>query len=115
MMDEKMKNKNLDDYKVYIQNRITELRIARGITEREMSLGLDKSDAYINKIANGKSGVSLPALADICDYFGITMADFFDGMIKNPMLHQELRDGLLELSDHDIELVRTIINRLKEK
>lgn len=36
-------------------------------------------------------------------------------MIKNPMLHQELRDGLLELSDHDIELVRTIINRLKEK
>lgn len=113
-----MKNeKNIDysEFEAYIRNRITELRVARGITEREMSLGLDKSDAYINKIANGKSGVSLPALADICDYFGITMADFFDSMIKNPMLHKELRDGLLELSDHDIELVRTIINRLKEK
>ena len=80
-----MKNKNNADYgelEDYIRNRITELRIARGITERKMSLGLDKSEAYINKIANGKSRVSLPALADICDYFGITMADFLTAGLK---------------------------------
>ena len=47
----KIMNKNNDlcsKLKAYIRNRITELRIAKGIAEREMSPGLGKSDSYIN-------------------------------------------------------------------
>jgi len=65
-------------YKRFTQNRITQLRIQKGVSAREMSLALGQNDSYINRIENNKSLPSLPGLFYICEYFGITPQEFFD-------------------------------------
>lgn len=62
----------------FIRKRITELRTARNISEYKISTDLGFSKGYIQSITSGRSLPSLPALLDICDYFDITLKDFFD-------------------------------------
>ena len=62
----------------FIRDRIDELRRARGVSEARMSLDIGRTKSYIQNIRCGKSNPSLEALTDICDYFGITLGEFFD-------------------------------------
>lgn len=58
-------------------NRITQLRLEKGVSARDMSLSLGQSDSYINRIENHKMLPSLPVFFYICEYFGITPEEFF--------------------------------------
>lgn len=62
----------------FVQERITELRIARNISEYKLSKDLGHSKGYIQSISSGKSFPSIIALYEICDYFDITPKEFFD-------------------------------------
>lgn len=53
------------------------LRNKRGLSAREMSLGLGQNVNYINLIENGKRLPSMQGFFSICDYMGISPADFF--------------------------------------
>ncbi len=72
-----MMKRNLTDLK-FVQERITELRLAKDISEYRLSKDLGYSKGYIQSISSGKTLPSLAALYEICDYFSITMRDFFD-------------------------------------
>ncbi len=65
-------------YEEFTQNRITQLRMQKGVTAREMSLDLGQNDSYINRIENKKALPSLSGLFYICEYFGVSPKDFFD-------------------------------------
>lgn len=62
----------------FVQERITELRIARNISEYRLSKDLGYSKGYIQSISSGKTLPSMTALYEICDYFKITPREFFD-------------------------------------
>jgi len=51
----------------------------------------------------------------ICDYFGITPAEFFDDKLNNPGLIQKAVEGLKTLEDSDVLLILNNINRLQKK
>mgnify|MGYP000841503646 CR=1 FL=1 len=53
-------------YDEFIRSRITELRIAKNISEHKMSLDLDKSGSYIRGITSGAALPSLRELFNIC-------------------------------------------------
>lgn len=62
----------------FVQERITELRLARNISEYRLSKDLGYSKGYIQSISSGKSLPSITSFYEICDYFKITPREFFD-------------------------------------
>lgn len=72
----------------FIRNRITQLRLQKGVSEYQMGYDLGHSRSYVYNISSGKSLPPLPEFLEICDYFGITPSQFFDTSIENPALLQ---------------------------
>lgn len=62
----------------FVQERITELRLAKNISEYRLSKDLGYSKGYIQSISSGKTLPSIAAFYEICDYFKITPKEFFD-------------------------------------
>lgn len=73
-------NKTTEEVKMYIEdfaNRLSSLRIEQGISARDMSLSLGQSASYINRIENQKMLPSMTVFFYICEFLGITPAEFF--------------------------------------
>lgn len=62
----------------FVQERITELRLARDVSEYKLSKDLGFSKGYIQSISSGKTFPSMTSFYEICDYFKITPKEFFD-------------------------------------
>lgn len=98
----------------FIRNRITQLRINRGISEYQLSYDLGHSRGYINNISSGKSLPSMSEFFYICEYFNITPVEFFDTRHSDPELLSKAIDEIRSLSDDDMLLILTLIKRIKK-
>lgn len=83
----------------FVRNRITELRIKKDVSEREMSLSLGKAHNYVQSISSGKIMPTIESLLDICDYLEITPFEFFYPSAENPVTLKKVYDELVRLSD----------------
>ena len=100
----------------FIRERITVLRVKKGVSEAQMSKELGHSASYITQITSGRSKPSVQELLYIIDYFEISPATFFtEDAGEKPILLQKVNDSLAELSDNDLLLLISFINRLKQK
>lgn len=99
----------------FVRERITNLRIQKGVSEYQMSYDLGHSRGYVYNISSGKSLPPLNELFSICDYFGITPADFFDDSSSNPGLIQKALEELKQLDDDDLLLILSVIKRMNKK
>lgn len=99
-------------YEEFVKNRITQLRLQKGVSEYQMSYDLGHSRGYIYNISSGKSLPPLTELFAICEYFGITPLEFFDENVSNPELIKKAVEGLKQLDDSDLMLIMNHINRL---
>ena len=68
--------------------RIRELRKKKNISQLEASMQTNIDKSYWNYIENGKFNITVVKLKTICDYFEISLKDFFDSEI-----FREDRDG----------------------
>lgn len=98
----------------FIRNRITELRIRKGVSEYKMSQDLGHSRNYIQGITSGRSLPSVQELLYICDYLGIEPAAFFDEQKDERILVQKALEGMRDLPDKDLLTLISLIDRLKE-
>ena len=57
-----------------IASRIKQLREEKGISQEIFFLD---TDIHIARIETGKSNITVSTLSAICDYFGISLIDFF--------------------------------------
>lgn len=96
----------------FIRNRITELRLKKGVSEYKMSTDMGHSKSYIQSISSGRSLPSWSEFFFMCDYFGITPHDFFNDEIKNPEMIRKALEGLKALNDDDVALILQNIERL---
>ncbi len=62
----------------YIGERITELRLKKGVSEYQMSYDLGHNKNYIRAITSGRSLPSVRELFAIIEYFEMTPVEFFD-------------------------------------
>lgn len=99
----------------FVRDRITQLRLQKGISEYKMSYDLGHSRGYINNISSGKTLPSMTEFFAICDYFGITPVEFFDTQQINPKLSRETLALLSQLDGSDLALTLTNIKRLLRK
>ena len=93
--------------------RLTDLRIEKGVSARDMSLSLGQSPGYINNIENGSNLPSMNSFFAICDYFQLTPAQFFDIETRSPQKTQELLSAVRRLSPEVINKLTAIAHELK--
>ena len=70
--------------------RLTQLRLNKGVSARDMSLSIGQSPNYINGIESGQSYPSMQYFFYICEYLGVTPQEFFDVGSTNPTKANEL-------------------------
>ena len=99
----------------FVRERITRLRLQKGVSEYKMSYDLGHSRGYINNISSGKTLPSMTEFFAICEYFGITPVEFFDDRAENPRLTRELLAAMGELDEADLSLTLTVVRRLLKK
>lgn len=102
-------------YAEFVRERITQLRIQKGVSEYKMSYDLGHSRGYINNISSGKSLPSMAEFFAICEYFEITPIEFFNQSVGNPKLLNETICSLEQLDEEDLDLTLRNINRLLKK
>ncbi len=95
--------------------RLSKLREKKGVSARDMSLSIGQNPGYINNIETGKSMPSLAGIFYICDYLGITPAEFFDVDSENPARLKELIGYLKQLDEEQLENVTAIVKSLAKK
>lgn len=100
-------------YKDFIRNRITELRLSKNISERELSFALGKAANYINNITSGKALPLMDNFIDICDFFEITPFEFFYPCIQNPIILKKTYDELIRLSYNNPDKFLIILQAMK--
>ncbi len=95
----------------FISIRLYELRTVKGKSARELSLALGQNPNYINSIESEKSYPSIQVLNYICEYFNISLKEFFDEDNRNPPL---LKDSMEEFAKLDREALEAFIKLAKK-
>ena len=93
--------------------RLIELRVAKDVSARDMSLSIGQSENYINAIENKRSFPSMQVFFYICDYFEISPKEFFDFDNTNPTKLTELTEKLKSLNSEQLKLIETMIDNMK--
>lgn len=99
----------------FVRERITQLRLKKGVSEYQMSYDLGHSRGYIYNISSGKALPPLKEFFSICDYLEITPQQFFDDSAQNPELVQKALEGMKQLDESDMLMLLGFINRLLKK
>jgi len=99
----------------FVRDRITQLRLQKGVSEYKMSYDLGHSRGYINNISSGKSMPSMLEFFAICEYFDITPIEFFNSKVSNPNLVRKTIENLEQLDAEDMELIQRTVERLLKK
>ncbi len=99
----------------FVRQRLTELRIKKGVSEYKMSTDLGHSKSYIQSISSGRALPSLSEFIFMCEYLGITPRDFFDEENTEPILVRQLCNTVREMPDKDLLALLNIAERLSEK
>lgn len=103
------------DYIEWFYKRITELRIQKGVSARDMSLSLGQSESYINKIENKRTLPSFTGFIYICEYFDITPQEFFNINSSAPQKTKEIMQEIEKLSPIQAEHIYQVIKDLNQK
>lgn len=99
----------------FIRERITQLRIRKGVSEYQMSYDLGHSRGYVYNISSGKALPPMREFIAICDYFELSPQQFFDESTQNPELVQKAISGIRQLDENDLLMLLSFINRLLKK
>ena len=102
-------------YEQIVRERITQLRLNKGVSEYQMSYDLGHSRGYVYNISSGQSLPPLTELFAICDYFEISPAEFFNAKTANPKLSRSVQELLEQLDEGDMELMVANMKRLLQK
>lgn len=86
------------DYMQWFSTRLTQLRVEKGVSARDMSLSLGQSESYINKIENRRTMPSMAGFFYICEYLKIEPRDFFDTQTVSPCKTNELWEAINKLT-----------------
>lgn len=91
----------------FIGERITELRLKKGVSEYQMSYDLGHNKNYIRAITSGRSLPSVKELFAIIEYFEMSPTEFFDR--EYPQMLQKAIDYMTKLDDENMLSLLTII------
>ncbi|MBR2343648.1 MAG: helix-turn-helix transcriptional regulator [Clostridia bacterium] len=95
--------------------RLARLRERKGVSARDMSLSIGQNQGYINNIETGKSKPSLDAFFFICEFLGVTPAEFFDTEAQNPAKLNSIITDMKRLNEGQLDLIANLVKDLIKK
>lgn len=102
------------DFTQWFSERLSQLRIEKGISARDMSLSLGQSESYINKIENRRALPSMTGFFYICEYLEIEPKDFFDTDTASPAKTSQIAQHIAKLSPDKADHILQVIKDLTE-
>jgi transcriptional regulator with XRE-family HTH domain len=93
-----------------ISNRIRDLITKKGVSDQSVSRGIGKSPSYISNILSGRNKPSIEALFCLCDFFDITIQEFFDYQTANPMVDRKVITEIKRLTGDCYEALPTSLH-----
>ena len=95
--------------------RLTQLRMKKGASARDMSLSIGQNAGYIHNIESGKALPSMSVFFFICEYLGLTPSEFFDMEASNPGKLDAIMKDLKRLSDEQLDTIAALVRDLARK
>lgn len=99
-------------YGEFFSERLSRLRIEKGVSARDMSLSIGQSAGYINALENQRGYPSMQLFFYICDYLGISPSEFFDENNSHPVEYREIMKDLSCLEPEQLKHIWAIIKDL---
>ena len=99
----------------FIRERYAAIRLAHNISGRKLSLELGQSTEYINQIENGKSLPSLEGLFNFCEYFHMSLGEFFEEDFRYPVEYQKIIRELNKLDRLAVEQIYELLRLINAK
>ena len=103
----------LDETLDFIARRIQKLRDTRGVSARDLSLSCGLNAGWVNKMETKQQRPSIEGLDYICEYFNITLAEFFDEGTESPLQVKNLIDEVKGLDGDSIEILIATAKKMK--
>ena len=100
-------------YAEFTRERITKLRLQKGVSECKMSYDLGHSRGFVNNISSGKALPSMSEFFAICEYFSITPREYFNADMCSPTAIRETFAELETLEEEDLELIQRLAKHLR--
>lgn len=98
----------------FVAERVTQLRMKKGISEQKMSFELGHSGNYIQLISSGKMVPSLKEFFSICEFLEVSPSLFFQENIENPLIKQKAIDSIENISEEDLQILLPLIERFSK-
>ena len=93
--------KDRNDINEFVRQRIIELKSSADLSDKKISEAIGYSMNYINKITSGSNLPSFTALEAICEFFNITVSDFFKKDFKGTKSAEFLYRKMDEIIDEE--------------
>ena len=103
---------DLEDIEEKFAKRLTQLRLAKGVSARDMSLSIGQNEGYINNIEKKNNFPSMMGFFYICEYLDISPRDFFDFDNQNPERLNEIIEYLKKVDVKQLDNLLGIIKGL---
>lgn len=98
--------------RTFIKERYAKIRLAHNISARKLSMELGQSTEYINQIESGKNMPSVEGLLNFCNYFNISVGEFFEDRFNYPVEYKSIIEELNKMDSitlkHIYELLKLI-------
>lgn len=99
----------------YFYKRLSQLRLSKNVSAREMSLAMGQNENYINRIENQKAYPSMQGFFYICEYLGVTPSEFFNADNSDPLLLKQLYEACRGMDYDDISALIAVAKRINKK
>lgn len=100
------------DFTNNFANRLTELRLKKDVSAREMSLALGQSEGYINRIENCNMMPSVYVFVAICEYLEVSPGQFLNFCKFEDSKNKELIDAIQNLPKEIVVHLELLVNDL---
>ncbi len=102
---------NKSDILVTLGKNIKQIRLLRGVTQENLANDIQKSINFVSLVENGKTGVSVQTLVDICNSLNTDFNSLFAGTIalSNTNDDDYIIKSLNFLEEKDKSIIKKII------
>lgn len=100
--------------KEFIKNRVYQIRNSHKISARSLSLDLGMSSEYINQLESGRMSPSLDFIINFCEYFNLSLSDFFDDNTKYPLETKQFIQELNKLTKEEMSLIYSLLQTINK-
>lgn len=74
------------DLLIKIGNRLREVREKHGVSQENVE---DTTNIKLGRYERGESNLSITTLSILCSYYGITLSEFFEGIITDTYIFKK--------------------------